>query len=123
MFAVLVNPAVPVETAQVFGALGLSPGAAFKTDADPTFDCNAAVLLKDLARTRNDLEAPARKLAPVIGDALALLGADPECRLARMSGSGATVFGLFDDCRASAAAAKVLQPARPGWWVKATVLR
>jgi 4-diphosphocytidyl-2-C-methyl-D-erythritol kinase len=59
----------------------------------------------------------------VIDDALALLSAAPDCRLARMSGSGATVFGLFDDCAAGAAAAKLIRNARPGWWVKPTILR
>jgi 4-diphosphocytidyl-2-C-methyl-D-erythritol kinase len=72
---------------------------------------------------RNDLEAPARKLAPVIDEALALMSATPGCRLARMSGSGATVFGLFNDCAGAAAAARLVRRAQPGWWVKGTALR
>jgi 4-diphosphocytidyl-2-C-methyl-D-erythritol kinase len=82
---------------------------------DSLFEC--------LVRTRNDLETPALTLAPAIGEALALLRQAPACRLARMSGSGATVFGLFEDCAASAAAAKLIRRTRPGWWVKATSLR
>jgi 4-diphosphocytidyl-2-C-methyl-D-erythritol kinase len=81
------------------------------------------ILLATLAAGGNDLQAPASKLAPVIGDVLSRLAGLPGCRFARMSGSGATCFALFDDCRASAAAAKALVPARPGWWVKATALR
>ncbi len=71
----------------------------------------------------NDLEAPALSLQPVIGEALEALRAAGGCRLARMSGSGATCFGLFDNCRASAAAARAIAVAKPGWWTKATVLR
>lgn len=80
-------------------------------------------LLQRLAESGNDLEDPASRIAPVIATVLAALRDLPGCRLARMSGSGATCFALFDDCRASAAAGRALQRARPGWWVKATILR
>jgi 4-diphosphocytidyl-2-C-methyl-D-erythritol kinase len=80
-------------------------------------------LVATLGGSGNDLEAPARRVAPILGEVLAGLAALPGCRLARMSGSGATCFALFDDCRASAVAAKALQRSRPGWWVKPTVLR
>ena len=123
LFAVLVNPAVALSTAPVFQALGLSPGQRLSTEAHPPVDGAGANIVQGLAATRNDLEPPARKLAPVIDEALATLGQSPGCRLARMSGSGATVFGLFDDCAASAAAAKLIRRARPPWWVKPTVLR
>jgi len=76
-----------------------------------------------LASARNDLEKAALSVAPIIGEALDLLRADPSCHLARMSGSGASVFGLYADCRAAAAAAKAVQRAQPEWWVKPTVLR
>ncbi len=122
LFAVLINPGVAVSTADVFGALGLAREGA-RADAHPTIDGGAAHLVERLAEARNDLEGPARKLAPVIGEALELLMGTPGCRLARMSGSGATVFGLFDDCAASAIAAKQIRRVRTGWWVKATVLR
>jgi len=68
-----------------------------------------------LRGTRNDLEAPALTLAPAIGTVLAALAADPRCLLARMSGSGATCFGLYESPGLAAAAAEAL--ARPGWWV------
>lgn len=82
-----------------------------------------SALLEALGQVGNDLEAPARRVAPVIGSVLEALRAQPGCRLARMSGSGATCFALFDDCRASAAAGKALARAQPGWWVKPTMLR
>ena len=117
--------ASPVETPAVFGALGLAPGRA--AGREPRIRRSATARTASsgplLAAARNDLEPPALSLAPVIGEALELLGADPGCRLARMSGSGATVFGLYGDCRAAAGAAKAVRRARPGWWVKATVLR
>jgi 4-diphosphocytidyl-2-C-methyl-D-erythritol kinase len=75
-----------------------------------------------LAAGRNDLEAPAIKLQPVIAQVLAELRRTPQCRLARMSGSGATCFGLFDSSRAATAAARKLQARHSAWWVRATVL-
>lgn len=123
LFAVLVNPGVGLDTVRVFGALGLPPGHPLSTDVHPPIGPESGNLLESLVGLRNDLEPPARKLAAVVGDALALLAATPGCRLARMSGSGATVFGVFDDCTASAAAAKLIRRGQPGWWVKATVLR
>ena len=80
-------------------------------------------LLARVAEARNDLEAPALAVAPAIAEALAQVAAQAGCRLARMSGSGSTVFGLFDDCRASAAAARAIRAIRPGWWVRPTLLR
>ncbi len=71
---------------------------------------------------RNDLEVPAASIAPVIGDVLGALGDLPGCRLARMSGSGATCFALFDTQREAAAAARVLRAAHPAWWVRPTEL-
>jgi 4-diphosphocytidyl-2-C-methyl-D-erythritol kinase len=125
VFAVLVNPAVALETRGVFTALGLRPGEALSGDRHPSIDSeiSAGDLVDRLAGARNDLESPAQTLAPVIGNALALLRGTPGCRLARMSGSGATVFGLFDDCRAASAAAKLVRCAKPEWWANATLLR
>lgn len=124
LFAVLVNPGVAVETVAVFRALGLSAGQRL---AEPRGegDCGlgpASDVLPRLIGSTNDLAAPARSVAPVIDEVIAQLEALPGCRLARMSGSGATCFGLFDDRRASAAAANTLAKARPDWWVKATLL-
>jgi 4-diphosphocytidyl-2-C-methyl-D-erythritol kinase len=78
-----------------------------------------AAMLADLG---NDLEQSAIKLQPAIADVLAALRGLSGCRLARMSGSGATCFGLFDSRRRAAAAAQELRAAHPDWWVRATVL-
>jgi 4-diphosphocytidyl-2-C-methyl-D-erythritol kinase len=125
LFALLVNPGVAVETPAVFRALGLAiadTGPEAGTSAAPVPETTAA-LIASLAESGNDLEASARHVAPVIGTVLAALRALPGCRLARMSGSGATCFALFDDCRQSAAAGRALRQAEPAWWIKATLLR
>jgi 4-diphosphocytidyl-2-C-methyl-D-erythritol kinase len=128
LFAILVNPRVAVPTADVFRALALEPGTSLERRPHPVVGVGSEThrlpaLISLLARCRNDLEAPALALAPAIGEALTLLRQGPDCRLARMSGSGATVFGLYDDSRAAAAAARIVRAAHPGWWVKPTVLR
>lgn len=128
LFALLVNPGVAVETAAVFRALGLQPGqdhgaATGAAGPDASAATTPAGLIAALSMSGNDLEAPGRKVAPMIAAVLSALAALPGCRLARMSGSGATCFALFDDCRASAAAGKLLAKQRPDWWVKPTVLR
>jgi 4-diphosphocytidyl-2-C-methyl-D-erythritol kinase len=123
LFAVLVNPGVAVETAAVFRKLGLSHGQALSApDRALPRHGTAAALIEALRERQNDLEGPAIGIAPGISEVLARLRALPGCRLARMSGSGATCFGLFDDCRQSAAAARILARERPEWWVKPTVL-
>ncbi len=65
---------------------------------------------------RNDLEAPARAIAPMIGDVLDLLQTQPGVTLARMSGSGATCFALFDSTSARSAARAAITGAHPDWW-------
>jgi 4-diphosphocytidyl-2-C-methyl-D-erythritol kinase len=124
--AVLVNPRVSVPTKDVFAALrarlegcqGKGPGAVF--DSRPRW--KVTELVEALAEDRNDLEAPAVEIAPVIAEVLADLRALKGCRLARMSGSGATCFGLFATAPAAAAAARALRRKHPGWWVRATIL-
>ncbi len=110
---VLVNPGVAVATRDVFGRLQLKPGAPAHPDQ---------FTLSALSACRNDLEVPALSLAPAIGAVLAALRALPACRLARMSGSGATCFALFDEASAAAAAADALARAQPAWWVRAVSL-
>ena len=109
--AILVNPGVAVSTGQVFDALAgrFSPPAKVR-DGD---------LAARAGLNRNDLEAPAIGLAPAIADVLAALRAAPGIRLARMSGSGATCFGLFGDDGAAEDAARRIRAARPAWWVAA----
>lgn len=124
MPAVLVNPRKPTPTGPVFAALGLRPGDWRAGAALPDLDrvATRAGLLAELGRSGNDLEAPALALEPTVGEAIEVLRHDPGCRLARMSGSGATVFGLFDTCRSAAAAARRIRLARPGWWVVSTMI-
>lgn len=120
--AVLVNPRVPVPTAEVFRALALAPGARLADAAAiPAFTSRAATVAW-LASEPNDLEPPAQRLAPVLGEVAATLRATPGALLARMSGSGATMFALYEDCRAAARAAKQVAGKHPAWWVKSTIL-
>jgi 4-diphosphocytidyl-2-C-methyl-D-erythritol kinase len=118
LFAVLVNPGVAVSTREVFAAL-LPPAAPTAPLATPA---GSAALMAEIAAGRNDLEGPAIELEPAIADLLAALRKLPGCRLARMSGSGATCFGLFGSTAAATAAARTLRVRYPAWWVRATVL-
>jgi len=122
--AVLVNPGVAVPTKDVFAALRLGPpkSGGSQDSAAQWEGGNIAMLLQTLSDERNDLEAPAIALRPVIADVLDELRALAGCRLARMSGSGATCFGLFDSNRAATTAARSLRAKHPQWWVRATTL-
>jgi len=125
--AVLVNPGVPVETRAVFTALAAArAGGGQPAAADPEPDWGAirspAALVEAVARGCNDLEPVAIGLAPSVADVLDVLRAQGGCRLARMSGSGATCFGLFDTRRVAAAAAQRVRAEHPAWWVKATTI-
>lgn len=119
---VLVGPGFPLATKEVFAALGLKPG---ERRGEPNADeipTQPEPLFAFLADHPNDLEAPATRLAPAIIGVLTALAAQPGCRLARMSGSGTTCFGLFASSAAAAAAAARVQAAQPAWWVQATEL-
>ncbi len=125
LFAVLVNPGVPVETKAVFSRIGLKPGAASGFGGHPDIGEKPSreELFAALKKGRNDMEDAASVMAPVIGHCLAVLAAARGARLARMSGSGATCFALFDDCRAAKAAGCVIRRDHPEWWVKSALLR
>lgn len=124
LFAVLVNCRVAVPTADVFRALGLRAGEALPGPAHPAaLPERVGPLRQVLAGLPNDLEPPARVVAPVIAAVMAELAAAPQARLVRMSGSGATVFALTDSCRDAAALARRVAAAHPAWWVRPTVLR
>lgn len=113
----LVNPGVALVTASVFQARrgGFNPPDRF--DDAPQ---DAAALAAMLKERNNDLTDPAIRLCPVIRNVLAALEATPGCHLARMTGSGATCFGIFDDLAAAEAAAPAVE--QEGWWVAATEL-
>lgn len=123
--AVLINPGAPVETRAVFARLGLAPGERADERPHPAISPQLGedALLAALRKGRNDMEDAACVGAPVIVDALAVLSAAKGCRLARMSGSGATCFALFATRQAASRAAAVIKTHHPGWWVKAAVLR
>ncbi len=106
----LANPGVALATPAVFRA---RTGAFSAPATLPERWADAAAMARDLSHLRNDLEAPAVALCPPVGEVLAALRALPGCLLARMSGSGATCFGLFADA-ASADRAAALLPAT--WW-------
>jgi 4-diphosphocytidyl-2-C-methyl-D-erythritol kinase len=114
----LVNPGVPVPTKDVFAALGSRSGADMTLPRGRFGD--TADLLRFLETTRNDLEAPALQLQPVIGEVLAAITALPGALMARMSGSGATCFGIFADDDCCRRAADSLKQSHPGWWIAPT---
>ncbi|HYD46621.1 MAG TPA: 4-(cytidine 5'-diphospho)-2-C-methyl-D-erythritol kinase [Phenylobacterium sp.] len=122
--AVLVNPLVPVSTAEVFAAYDRA--APPDADAEPPYLPDAFESVEEaaavLAYCRNDLEGAAISVQPVIGDLLADLRAEPETLLARMSGSGATCFALCADDIAAETLAERLEALRPDWWVRRCVL-
>ncbi|MCT8331016.1 4-(cytidine 5'-diphospho)-2-C-methyl-D-erythritol kinase [Albidovulum sediminis] len=112
---VLANPGVSLATPAVFGALRRRDGAPLPP-LPPLAD--VADLARYLATCRNDLEDAACALEPVIGEVIGALGDQPGCLLSRMSGSGATCFGLFADRTAATEAAAALRHRQPGWWVE-----
>ena len=109
----LVNPGVPISTAAVFAGWG-------GIDHGPL---DAADPIAAAIAGRNDLEPPARRMAPVIDELLGCLKALPGVRLARMSGSGATCFALFEDASDRDRAAEFVRTAFPRAWLLATALR
>jgi 4-diphosphocytidyl-2-C-methyl-D-erythritol kinase len=126
MPCLLVNPRVPVATRDVFAALGLRSGEirvgatdVVEAPAWPESVASFEDWLDTLAAGANDLEAPAMRIQPVIGEVLSALGATAGARLARMSGSGATCFAIFDHDEAAQRAAQSIQRDHPAWWVHA----
>jgi len=115
---VLVNPGIGVPTGKVFGALQERRGV--DLPLPPAF-ASAAELVAYLNQTSNDLEAPARAIAPAINTVLETIAGEGAL-LARMSGSGATCFGLFDSDDAAKQAATAMRAQNPGWWVEASQL-
>ncbi len=115
---VLVNPGVTLATPSVFQARrgGFSPEMPMMKPPRSFTD-----FVEELEDRSNDLTEPALRLAPVIREVLAALEDAPGCRLARLSGSGATCFGLFDNPAAASEAAATLDI--DGWWVRATRFR
>lgn len=120
LYAVLVNPYIAVSTPAVFQALGLAKGqegpSPFHSDIGGVLDFGQ--LLAVIKENKNDLEGSAISLCPEIKQALQVLQEQEECLLARMSGSGATTFGLFANFIEAQVAANVITEKHPNWWVK-----
>ncbi|MGZ9113832.1 MAG: 4-(cytidine 5'-diphospho)-2-C-methyl-D-erythritol kinase [Brevundimonas sp.] len=120
--AVLINPGVPSPTGAVYR--GFDKGGAGAADCpEPPADWRPSSVIGWLAAQRNDLEAPAIVLQPAIEEALREAAGLPGVRLVRMSGSGATIFALFDTAEDAADSARRLTQACPEWWVRPTALR
>jgi 4-diphosphocytidyl-2-C-methyl-D-erythritol kinase len=120
---VLVNPGVALATKVVF--------ARWKPPAAPVVPADLTVLtamskrdqlVRFLLSQKNDLETPAIALAPAIADVLLALQSQPQCELARMSGSGSTCFAIFASAAYAIRAAEAVHAAHPEWWVRATAL-
>jgi 4-diphosphocytidyl-2-C-methyl-D-erythritol kinase len=121
--AILVNPGVALATRLVFAGWAPALEAVAPLDLAALVKIkNAEQLVAYLATQANDLEPAAIKLAPAVGDVLVALRALVGCRLARMSGSGSTCFGLFSSVDERSAAARILRGKYPSWWVRETKL-
>jgi 4-diphosphocytidyl-2-C-methyl-D-erythritol kinase len=111
---VLVNPGIGLSTPSVYRARTGDFSRSGRFDTAPV---DVAGLAATLAERGNDLTDAAISIVPEIGIVLKAIAADRNCLLARMSGSGATCFGLFADISAATAAAAALKHDHPGWWV------
>lgn len=116
---VLVNPGVALSTPAVFAAREGPFSEPARLEGVPS---GARALARALAGRNNDLEAPACRLVPEISEVLGALGSLPGCLLARMSGSGATCFALFEDKSLAEHAAQVLAATHEEWWITASEL-
>ncbi len=126
---VMVNPRAPVATREVFEALGLRSGELLVGASDvidaagwPEPGASVEDWVEVLAANSNDLEAPAMRIQPVIGKVISALNATDGAWLARMSGSGATCFAIYENTAEAQRAAQKIQLAHPAWWVHAGIL-
>jgi 4-diphosphocytidyl-2-C-methyl-D-erythritol kinase len=129
MPCVMVNPRVAVATRGVFAALGLRNGEllvgasdVIQAEAWPDAGASIGDWVEALSAGCNDLEAPALRIQPVIGEVLTVLAAADGARLARMSGSGATCFAIFEDAAAAQRTAQQIGRHHPNWWLHAGTL-
>ncbi len=130
MPCVLVNPRVPVATKDVFEALGLRHGEILIGATDvmiqaPSWPEQGGSLeewVEALAEGSNDLEEPATRIQPLVGEVIAALNATNGAWLARMSGSGATCFAIYENTAEAQRAANKIRLDHPSWWVHAGTL-
>ena len=113
LHAVLINPLIAVQTSTVFKKLGLAVGKKHGT---------SLVRLSDAASWRNDLMTPAVALVPAIAEVIDALQSQKDRCFARMSGSGATCFGVFENAKTAHAAAEKISASYPHWWVRKVTL-
>jgi 4-diphosphocytidyl-2-C-methyl-D-erythritol kinase len=126
---VLVNPRIAVATKDVFAALGLRNGEllvgftdVIRAPAWPEAGASVEEWVEALAVSSNDLEEPATRIQPVIGDVISALNATDGAWLARMSGSGATCFAIYENTAEAGRAAEKISCDRPQWWVHSGTL-
>jgi 4-diphosphocytidyl-2-C-methyl-D-erythritol kinase len=129
MPCVMVNPRVPVATKDVFNALGLRNGELLVGATDvlrgtawPEAGASVEDWVEVLAASSNDLEGPATRIQPIIGNVISALSATNGAWLARMSGSGATCFAIYENIADAGRAADDLRRDHPEWWVHAGTL-
>ena len=119
MALALVNPGAPVSTPAVFAALE-------RADGEPMGPVPEGLgyggLLRWLEGRANHLAAAAERVEPAIGRALAHLREAPGVNLARLSGSGATCFGVCPDLAAAERACAAVLAAEPRWWARPAVV-
>ena len=113
---ILINPGIPISTRRVFQM--------HQGKFSPTVELQAIkdteVFYEFLARQKNDLQDLAIRMVPAIKEALDILSAETGCRLVRLSGSGATCFGLFDNEILAKASGRAISCHYPNWWVQPT---
>jgi len=126
---VLVNPRVAVATKDVFEALGLRSGQllvgatdVLQAPAWPETGASVEDWVEALAASSNDLEEPATRIQPIIRQVISALNATNGAWLARMSGSGATCFALYENTVEAGRAAETIRRQHPQWWVHAGTL-
>jgi len=117
--AILVNPGVPVATPAVFKVRSGPFSNVDRLDGPPA---DARAFARALTSRRNDLTPPAILVAPIIEETLAQIAATPDCLLSRLSGSGATCFGLYPNRETAENGARLIAKAKPEWWVRPTRL-
>jgi 4-diphosphocytidyl-2-C-methyl-D-erythritol kinase len=121
--AILVNPGVPLGTADVFRALAAPPAPVTAVaPVPPGRFRDVEAVIAYVREHGNDLEPAAVALCPEIGTVLTALRDLPSARVVRMSGSGPTCFALFDTAAAAADAARQISGREPRWWVEVTTL-
>ena len=122
-YLLLANPRRPLPTVDVFRGYGRESGGRFSAPARwSRAPADALELSRCLRERGNDLTTAAVAIVPEIGDLLSAIENAPGCLLARMSGSGASCFGLFAAADAAAKAAAALQVVSQNWWIRATAI-